>query len=152
MGRARKIANSITTAMFSAFRTANQALTSGEFTKVRCDGEEFDTAGTYDPVTNFRFQPQVEGYYQINAGVLLKGTTVSIAILLLYKNGSLQRRGNDIRAALTGYVAPTLSTLVYMNGTTDYLELFIYAGGTDLVLEGSTAADNFFQGALVRPV
>lgn len=29
MGRARKIANSITTAMFSAFRTANQALTSG---------------------------------------------------------------------------------------------------------------------------
>lgn len=151
MGRARKIANSITTAMFSAFRTANQALTSGAFTKVQCNGEEFDTAGTYNPTTH-RFQPQVEGFYQVNAGVLLKGTTVTIAILLLYKNGGIQRRGNDIRATLTGYVAPALSTLVYMNGTTDYLELFIYAGGTDLVLEGSTAADNYFQGYLVRPV
>ncbi len=137
--------------MFSAFRTANQALTSGVFTKVQCDGEEFDTAGAYNPATH-RFQPQVEGFYQINAGVLLKGASLSIAILLLYKNGGLQRRGSDIRATLTGYVAPVLSTLVYMNGTTDYLELFVFADGTSLLLEGTTAADNFFQGCLVRPV
>lgn len=151
MGKSTKVANVPNAPAFSAFRTASQSLTTGAFTKVQCNGEEFDTANAYDAVTNFRFTPQASGYYQVNGGVLVNGATLTIGILMIYKNGGLWKRGNDIRATMSGYAGLTVSGLVYMNGTTDYLELYAYAEGTSLELQGTTATDNYFQACLVRP-
>lgn len=53
--------------------------------------------------------------------------------------------------ALAQYLGAQVASLVYLNGSTDYLELYTYAEGTTLRLEGSTAGDNYFQACLVRP-
>lgn len=91
------------------------------------------------------------GYYQVNAGVLVYGTSLSLGILMIYKNGGLWKRGNDIRATFSGFLSMQAHGLISMNGSTDYLELYTYAEGSNLQLYGTTATDNYFQAALVRP-
>ena len=54
---------------FSVYRGSNQSLTSSANTKVQFDAEVFDTASAFDSTTNYRFTPQVGGYYQINGVV-----------------------------------------------------------------------------------
>lgn len=135
---------------FSAYiNTSSQSLTTGTWTKAQFQGEEFDTANAYDNATNYRFQPSVAGYYQINASCIFAGT-VTQAITSLYKNGSEFKRGNGF---LTGTgvssVSEGVSALVYLNGSTDYLETYVYAAGTSLSLTGSSAAYCYFQGSLV---
>lgn len=50
---------------FSAYRGGpNQALTTGTYTKVQLNIEEFDTNNNFDSSTNYRFTPTVAGYYQ----------------------------------------------------------------------------------------
>lgn len=150
MGRARQLSNMPNAPAFSAFRTSDQALTTGTFVKVACNSTEFNLGSAFSTSTN-KFTPQVAGYYQVNAQVLIAGGTLTAGVLLLYKNGALHKHGGDIRGVSGGYLAPTLSALVYMNGSTDYLELYAYAEGTSLSLQGTTATDNYFQACLIRP-
>jgi len=105
---------------FSAKRaTSDQSVTSGVFTKVALNSELFDTNNAFN-TTNNRFTPQVAGYYQVNGSLCGRGTTVSAIEVAIHKNGAWLISGN----INGGEQIPTVSTLVYMNGTTDYLELW----------------------------
>ena len=53
---------------FSVYKSGNQSLSSGTWTEVSWDVEEFDTAGFFN-TSNSRFTPQIAGYYQINFSV-----------------------------------------------------------------------------------
>ena len=134
---------------FSAYLSAPQTVTSSNFTKVACNTEEFDTNSNYDNATNYRFTPTVAGYYQVS-GQIVSNTTIAISRLFvcIYKNGSIFKYGNDIP---TNGNRVTVSTLIYCNGSTDYLEMYGFITGTGtLTFNGSGAPDCYFQAVMVR--
>jgi hypothetical protein len=132
---------------FSAYRAGpNQALTTGTYTKVQLNAEEFDTNSNFDSSTNYRFTPTVAGYYQISGSFGLSGTNTRI-FPSIYKNGSNYLRGTDAAVNLSQV---TISALIYLNGSTDYIELYAYGAfvGTSDILSGQIYT--YLTGALVR--
>jgi len=134
---------------FSASITSNQTLTANTITKLTFNSETFDTNNNYDPTTNYRFTPNVAGYYQINASVLLSDAASNSTglLLYLYKNGS-QYAYLRTRSQTGDYTSATLAYVVSMNGSTDYLEVYAQSVGNNGIAYGSQTA--YFSGALVR--
>lgn len=134
---------------FSAYLNTNTSITTGVFTKVPCNIEEFDTNNNYDNGTNYRFTATVAGYYQINGGISYENGAAAISryISSIYKNGSEYKRGVD--STSNGNVA-TISSIVYLNGSTDYVELYGYAAGTGLRFTANGTFNTWFNGSLVR--
>ena len=137
---------------FSAYLSANQNLTSATYTKVTINTETFDTANAYDNTTNYRFTPQVAGYYQISGAVAFNstGANPTTSIGLIYKNGTAIKSG--IGASVASAYAVVTTGLIYLNGSTDYVELYAYAsGGTGtLYVQASGTSYTYFDGVLVR--
>ena len=73
---------------FRATLSADQSISSATITKIQLNSESFDTHSLYDNATNYRFTPDVAGYYQVNGSMRCEGTSVTQQILYLYKNGS----------------------------------------------------------------
>ena len=139
---------------FSAFGNSSYSANSGVDTKVQFNNERFDTANCFDSTTNFRFTPNVSGYYQINyAARFTVASSFSIAYTMLFKNGSVYAVGNQIMnlGAGTLYLDMPASDLVYMNGTTDYLEIYVNIGATTITINDSvgTGFSSLFSGSLV---
>jgi hypothetical protein len=130
---------------FSAYLDTSPALTAATFTKIACNIEEFDTNTNYDNSSNYRFTPTVAGYYMVTGCVGFNGT-ITRGLCFVAKNGSNFKSGNDANATV---YRSTVSALIYMNGSTDYVELFAYALGTSLSLNGNIA-DTYFQASMVR--
>jgi hypothetical protein len=131
---------------FSAYRATNQSISSSTWTKVQCATEEFDTNSNYDKDSNYRFTPTVEGYYQVS-GTVDSSASASYTVggVSIYKNGSIFKRGTFSNVGIQS----TVSSLVYLNGSTDYVELYAYITGTSVNI-GSGQASTFFQAAMVR--
>ena len=113
---------------FQAYLSSNQSVTSNTTTKVQIDTEVFDTDGYFDNSTNYRFTPLVAGKYFVHGSVFGDpGNTsdLSYVIVYLYKNGSenmnqkFDFRSNEGRDANLNF-----STIIDMNGSTDYIELY----------------------------
>jgi hypothetical protein len=134
---------------FSAYLGTTQSITSSTFTKISINTEEFDTNNNFDSTTNYRFTPTVSGYYQVNgqmAGAATSGTVYNISI---YKNGSAFKTGNDMRATSASNNL-VVSALVYLNGSTDYIELYGYITGTSPTIVGGSTNNSYFQASMVR--
>lgn len=132
---------------FSAYLVASQSVTSSVFTKSNFDTEEFDTNNNF---TSSRFTPTVAGYYQINGAINLSGTTISGAIVSIYKNGTEYKRGTMLFATFTNVTVSNVSSIVYFNGTTDYVELYGYVTATTTPAFGAGLALTYFNGTMVR--
>lgn len=138
--------NGVAAPAFSAYSSNGQVISNATYTKIQCNTEEFDTASCYDNSTNYRFTPTVAGYYQVN-GQVYAPTSSTRTFVILYKNGSQFKRGSDITSSVNSVV---VSTLIYMNGTTDYLEMWFWQqSGGNLTL-GTNQNDNYFQACLLR--
>jgi len=125
---------------FSAGANAATSLSGGAFTKVLFANEEFDTN---DNFASSRFTPTVAGYYQINAAVsVATGAQLATSI---YKNGAEFKRGSNIRASSDGSVS---SSIIYCNGSTDYVEIYCFASST--INTNNTATLVWFNGAMIR--
>lgn len=135
---------STTLPAFAAFAASNQSISSGTFTKVTLGTEEFDTNSNF---ASSRFTPTVAGYYQISAGmVAVQGS--GLGIIYLYKNGSAFKSFTGVFAT-EAYV--TGGILVYLNGSTDYLEMYAFCSGTSPVIQGSAGGSaTWFTGVGVR--
>ena len=133
---------------FSAYRSGNQTgVSSTTYTKVQINTESFDTNSNFDPTTNYRFTPTVAGYYQINGSLSVEASSsVSRFFCTLYKNGNEVYRGTDVNA--TGFQS-VVGGVVYMNGSTDYIELYGWVTGTGIVFYGQPAS-TYLTGCLVR--
>jgi hypothetical protein len=93
--------------------------------------EVYDTNGNYDAVTNKRFTPTVAGKYFIylSANFDAQGVTnFGSCRILIYKNGSSYREAYfDEYSNYYSYAkTPYLGTVVDMNGTTDYVEGYLF--------------------------
>lgn len=137
---------------FSAYRNGNQTgLSSGVYSKINLNAETFDTASCFDSTTNYRFTPNVAGYYQINATINGTGTNLSYLIASIYKNGSGIGNGSFSSATASEY-SSSVGSLVYLNGSTDYIELYSYVSVTSGTgtINASSSWQTFMTGALVR--
>lgn len=131
---------------FSAYHSVNQSIGSSTWTKITFNTEEFDTANCFDSTTNNRFTPTVAGYYQVNAQVQPNDAYTGVAVAI-YKNGSVFKYGNFYLSASTG--GSVVSSLIYLNGTTDYIECYAaFTGSAQLVAGGP--AFSYFQAFLAR--
>lgn len=132
---------------FSAYGTTTQTIATSTLTKVILSNKDFDTNNNFDATTNYRFTPTVAGYYQITGSVAWNlANNYNQAVL--YKNGSIYAIGpNSPTASLA---VCSVSKLIYLNGTTDYVELFCgqYSGSNQTTNENLT--QTFLTGALVR--
>lgn len=149
MARSRKISDMPNTPAFSAYRVANQSVTTSTWEKVQCTTEEFDTASAYDAATNHRFTPQVAGYYLITGAVYGSGTNLTNCGAQIYKNGSSFKAGAVEVAGASSELNANVCALVYLNGSTDYVELWGYITGTGPEVTAG-ASLTYFQGVLVR--
>jgi hypothetical protein len=135
---------------FSAYRSGStQSFSTGTFTKVQLNAEAWDTANCFDSTTNYRFTPTTAGYYQFNAMISYDMATYTENIVAIYKNGT--KAGWVTYIGATSNTAPTMngSMLLYLNGSTDYVEMYVYATGTGLkVVDGATAT--VFSGVGIR--
>jgi hypothetical protein len=133
---------------FSAYANVGTSVNNNVFTKVAFQVEDFDTNSFYNNTASavgscpaYAFQPTIAGYYQVNwsAGC----TSQAEKYAGLFKNGGLYRAGSD---AIGWWSAG--SALVYMNGTTDYLEVYFYqlTGGVATTYTAQAA----FSASLVR--
>jgi hypothetical protein len=129
---------------FSAYAGATASTIGTGATKVTFDTEDWDTNNNF---ASSRFTPTVAGYYQINAQVQ-PAASYTGGWIGIYKNGSVWRFGNYINTAVSfgGFV---VSSLVYCNGTTDYIEIYA-AFTTSQATTNATAAFTWFNGCLVR--
>ena len=131
---------------FSAYANAGVSVSTGTFVKIPFQVEAFDTASCYDNTTNYRFTPNVAGYYQVTARTQWttnNGTTENM--LIVHKNGSEHRRG------FGGVIGVGVNALVYLNGTTDYIEIYGFQSTGGTIAVTGLGEYGFFQAALVRP-
>lgn len=123
-----------------------QSVTSSTYTKMALNAELWDTNNAFDSSTNYRFQPSVAGYYQLNARII-PATSTTYTIIVLYKNGSsfaVGFSGNNATNAPAG-----VSCIMYLNGSTDYAEVYGYTTGTSPTFSQNSDVC-YFNGALVR--
>jgi Collagen triple helix repeat (20 copies) len=89
----------------------------------------------FDPQNWFasnKFQPTIAGYYNIdvsvwwNAGAITNNQTN----IQLRKNGTTQLAVDQAQIVTGSGYGQTLSTIVYFNGTSDYIEVTAYTGNT----------------------
>ena len=135
---------------FSAYQNTSQtSLTASTWTKVKLDAEEFDTANCFDSTTNYRFTPTVAGYYQIDGAVKsTTGASYNYYASGIYKNGSLFKQGSTF-GITSANPCTTVSALIYFNGSTDYVELYVITGNSSTSVE-TGASVTYFQGFLAR--
>lgn len=133
---------------FSAWQSVGQSYASG-YNKVQLQTKEWDTANCFDNVTNYRFTPNVAGYYQFSFNAIApSGSRTTEQQIFLYKNGASYKSGIDINANAVVMIGG--SAMAVANGTTDYFELYYYLGtaGTS----PSSQQYTYFQGFLARPL
>ena len=119
---------------FSVIKNANQTITVGQYTKCTWNVKSWDIGNGFD-LTNNRYQPNVAGYYSTTINLRYDASTnYTRGILEVYKNGSAYKRvaghlgSNNQNYVLNG------TSLVYLNGTTDYIEAFVYINGSTAVI------------------
>jgi hypothetical protein len=134
---------------FSVFRnTSSQSFTTGVDTKVQFNGETFDTDNCFDSTTNYRFTPTTAGYYQINGSIYFDNGSANYTSIFLRKNGSNYKMFSSGSIGASGAAAGG-NDVVYMNGSSDYLELWVYSDATSpKVYFGSSSS--YFSGVWVR--
>jgi hypothetical protein len=140
---------------FSVYRNGTQTITSGVVTKLQLNTEVFDTNNNFDSTTNYRFTPTIAGYYQINGAVLVEFSSSNgfISFCSVFKNGSEYNRGAMYYAAAGGQIAQgsTVATVVYFNGSTDYIELYVRGdASTGTITTANNSAYNWCSGSLIR--
>jgi hypothetical protein len=136
---------------FGATLSTSQTFTANTWTKVQFNSEDFDTNTCYDPSTNYRFTPNVAGYYQINTWISFDSSATNPTSVgaKIYKNGSYYRIGNFQAATSNSSVMVGGSGIVYANGSTDYFETYGYMnGGSGTISVYPTGS--YFSAALVR--
>lgn len=131
---------------FSAYQSASTVLTNGVATKVACNIESFDTNSNYNAST-FVFQPTVAGYYEIQGSIASTATLAGGFIVpIIYKNGVSYREG--IASTTLGRTAAF--ALMYLNGSSDYAEFYVYNGSGASVTLSTSQKDTAFEAFLAR--
>ena len=130
---------------FSATQTsAGTTINHDAWTKITFDTKIFDTNNNF---ASSRFTPTVAGYYQLNGQTLFSTVSTQNCSIAFYKNGSIFQTGSSGATTTSAYLQ--ISGLIYLNGSTDYVELYAYFSGTGSQTTAFPVNTNF-NGSMVR--
>lgn len=128
---------------FYAYKSVNQTgISNATYTKITFDTVTFDTNSN---LASSRFTPTVAGYYQINSSSDM-GSAVTYGYTILAKNGTQVIMGSGGSSSAASELISTLSGVIYFNGSTDYIEVYVYVTSTSNVIYTGAS----FSGALIR--
>ena len=130
-----------------AYRNAEQSIAGRTAEKILIDTISFDTEDVVDVTTNNRIIPNLAGYYQVSGNARLGGIPDGEHFFCsIFKNGERVSAGAYFRSGSSGQGISTVSDLVYMNGTTDYLEIYIWSSSSsDLPLTVGESFQNYIS-------
>lgn len=113
----------------------------------------YDPSGCYNTST-YRFTPTVKGFYAVTIkGVIATGGANLVFTAQLYKNGSSQSTAQDGGTGGTNAeLCVVHHDLIYMNGSTDYLEGYFYQYDFTSGASRTVQANAFFAVNFVRSV
>jgi hypothetical protein len=133
---------------FSAYNNATQSISNNTLTKINFQVEDFDTNNNF---ASSRFTPTIAGYYQINAGLNIAPAASGVAAVAIYKNGNEWQSGSQIPMNGTYSVRPVVSTVIYFNGSTDYVEIYgLQISGGSLNVGTNVTIATWFTGSFIR--
>lgn len=147
---------------FRAYLSGTQSITDSVSTKLSFDTENFDTAScfnntgsTVSGIPSYSFLPNVAGYYLIEAGGYAKTTlnTQAYSQITISKNGTDYKAGSFIwigGGGVFNWSTSVVSDVVYLNGTTDYVNIYAVISGTSPLYQGGIGYATNFSGCLVR--
>jgi len=134
---------------FSAHQTSNQDILSHVNTTLNWHAEEWDIGSYFDLVNN-RYKPLIPGKYLFILGARLNSMADGDEMdLLIYKNDVYTRMLNFSAIGAPCYPSIVGSTLLIMNGTTDYVKAHIYHTNPATKQTTGTQETCFFQGFLI---
>ncbi len=137
---------------FLVYRGTNQSIPATTITKVQYANETFDSGNMFDSATNYRYTPTIAGTYYVTAQVTFEDTLTAgtFTAAYVYKNGANYIQNFGYSDLANHYVGLTLSGIVQMNGSTDYLEVYCYQSEVSSArnLVGQSII-NFFGGYLI---
>lgn len=118
-----------------------QSISSGVYTKVEFNNEVYDIGNCF---AAYRFTPTIEDVYHITFAAWFATYANDIYSLLIYKNGSaVVVSNNHSRQVSTTWLASTAAEVskdIYLNGTTDYVEFYVFHPGGTADLSGAAGA------------
>lgn len=141
---------------FYAYLSTAQNVSANTSTKCTLDTEIFDTNNCF---SSSRFTPNVAGYYQINCTMRFTTSAgyIQNCFISVNKSGSDYNRIVQFNVGsntlFSGDQTLAGSTVVYCNGTTDYIEMWGYisnSSGTPAFQAAASYATCNMSGSLVR--
>lgn len=127
---------------FSVHRNGtDQTISTGSWVKVDFTTELFDTHGYF---ASGAFTPQIAGYYDIKGCAAIKTPDNEKSLYIgVYKNGAIY---SAVQVNTSGNLDTSLyiGSIVYLNGSTDYIELYVYQGsGSNKSISGNAVLTYF---------
>jgi hypothetical protein len=137
---------------FKATRSSDQSVTITSLAEVLWDQEQYDRGSSFNTSTG-RFQPDVAGLYRFNTNMMLDnivsgGGDIRVSIYL-----------NNVTELARGYLTqlPGTTTTFYgnldveveLNGTTDFVHVFVASGSDNNYDVNANPAFSFFTGHLI---
>ncbi|SOD20210.1 C1q-like domain-containing protein [Pedobacter xixiisoli] len=128
---------------FHVTKNDNIVKSSGTTGPISFTHKVYDNSNWFDLATG-QFKPTMAGYYQINASMKMQDGNGGEKSVYLMKNGLVFYRGTSTTGAVA---SSTVSAMVYLNGTTDFLTLTMFSPGATTT--DNSPAYSYFQGYLV---
>ena len=137
-----------------------QSVAHTTITKVQFKYELADLDGLFDSSTNYRYTPQVAGWYWINMNVSIDngGGNAHLMSAYLYKNGSQYAvfeggGGGNGPSTYNRYGdnnSISMQSLIELNGSSDYVEGYIYQGNAASASRNLDRLSTTMIGYLIR--
>jgi hypothetical protein len=143
---------------FSAYQSGTgQSLSASTWTLLQFATKEFDTNTCFNNTSStatlnglsvpaWAFMPPVAGYYQISGSYNTQAAASYEQLLAIYKNGSSFKYICDIIPSTVRSCAG--SGLIYMNGSTDYIQLYCLVTSSAGI--NNNSLNTYFQAVMVR--
>jgi len=128
--------------------TNQTGLTSNAYNKVQFNHEAVDQDNWFDSATNYRYTPQLAGWYFIGLMVVGNhGSSADSTVAAIYKNGSSAAEGTYTNATCTAS-SSHITAIIQCNGSSDYIEGYAYIPSSAVNFAGSVNF-TFMYGFLV---
>ena len=134
------------TPMFEISKSANQSIATTTWTDVTFDIEGADPLGHWS-TSNSRYTPNVAGWYHIIFNPSFQGNGGSLRYGAIMKNTTYTIYGEHYSTVAARF---TVSGLIYLNGSTDYVKFQMYTQASTSVAIRGGANETQASGFLVR--
>jgi hypothetical protein len=129
--------------------TDQTSIGTGTWTKLTLTTESWDTASSYD-AANSKFIPSVAGKYRMNASAIFSaGIVDQSGYYIAFRLNGTEIARFIARASGTSPVSTSISRDVDLNGSTDYVEVFVYGEGAGDKSVYGGATETWFSGGRV---